>query len=285
MLFMIALLLSLVLDGDSAWPYFLGRGATAVAGEAVPIEWTPEKNIAWTTKLPGRGQSSPIVWNRSVFVTSIEGSMKEHCQITRLNLEDGSVQWTKMFPASQTIRSNYFQSRSAPTPIVDQDRVYAFFETGNLIALAHDGKKIWERSLTEDYGSFESTIGIASSPLELEDKIVLLIDHEGASYIIGINKQTGETIWKTDRDSRVSYASPALISIDCMKQIVCSSAGSIDGYDPATGGLLWSFDEVGGNSQNTPVQVGEGRFLVGASPGCTTKRRMPPANPTSACRL
>ncbi|MEZ6065325.1 MAG: hypothetical protein R3B90_06365 [Planctomycetaceae bacterium] len=72
-------------------------------------------------------------------------------------------------------------------------RVYAFFETGNLVALTHDGESLWQRSLTEEYGPFESTIGLATSPCQTDDKLFLLIDHEGPSYLLAVDKRTGRT--------------------------------------------------------------------------------------------
>ena len=265
------LLLASMMFNDGAapsWPGFLGQGASAVDPATIPTTWSPTENMAWKTKLPGKGQSSPVIWGDKVFVTSIEGTMKDHCHVIALNLTDGQIAWDHKLDPFQPVRSNYFQSRSAPTPLTDANGVYAFFETGNLVAFSHSGEQLWQRGLTEDYGAFESTIGIASSPLQLDDSIVLLIDHEGPSYLLCVDKKTGETKWKADRDSRTSYASPSLVPVGDSHHIVCSSSGSIDGYDPATGELLWALaDEVGGNRATTPLAVGNGRFVMAASPG------------------
>lgn len=261
-------------DGDprNRWPAFLGHGHSEIRPDSVPVSWSPTEHIAWKTKLAGKGQSSPVVWGETAFLTSIEGSMKEKCHIQAIAVSRGEVLWTRTLSASQTIRSNYFQSRSAPTPLVDANQIVAFFETGNLVAVSHAGEVLWERSLTDEYGPFESTIGLAASPIQFQDRIIILVDHEGASYLLCLEKKTGETIWKVDRDSRVSYASPSIIPIAGQPQIVCSSAGSIEGYDPVNGERLWSFEEVGGNSQNTPMAFSDGYFLIGASPGMHDER-------------
>jgi outer membrane protein assembly factor BamB len=259
-----------VLPGDSqpSWPAFLGQGATQINPATVPTQWTPTQNIAWKTKLTGKGQSSPVIYGDLVFVTAIEGTMKDHCHVIALKLSDGAVAWDLKLDPFQPVRSNYFQSRSAPTPVVDENAVYCFFETGNLVAVSHTGEQLWQRSLTDDYGAFESTIGLASSPLQLNDSIVLLVDHEGPSYLLAVDKKTGETRWKTDRDSRTSYSSPSLVPVGDSRHIVCSSSGSVEGYSPETGELLWTLsDEVGGNRATTPVATGNGRFVMAASPG------------------
>lgn len=265
----IAALVLLILGADpNVWPAFLGQGASPIQADSIPLKWSPTEQIAWSAKLPGKGQSSPVIFGNLIFVTSIEGTMKDRCHVTALNLEDGSVAWSRDIKAAQTVRSNYFQSRSAPTPAVDARAVYAFFETGNLVAISHQGQILWERVLTEDFGSFESTIGLACSPLLTDDSVVLMIDHEGPSYLIAIEKESGKDRWKTERDSRVSFASPALVPVGESLQIVCSSAGSVDGYDPRTGTCLWSYSEsIGGNRSATPLPIGGGRFVIAASPG------------------
>jgi outer membrane protein assembly factor BamB len=99
------------------------------------------------------------------------------------------------------------------------------------------------------------------------DRLFLLVDHEGPSYVVAVSKADGRTLWKRDRTSRVSWSSPALVTIDGVEQVVCSSAGSVDGYDAATGELLWSLGDLGGNTAATPIPFGDGRFLVGSAPG------------------
>lgn len=254
------------------WPSFLGVGATPLHAENLPLKWSPTENIAWKAALPGQGQSTPVIWGDKVFVTCIDGPTKDTCHVVALSLADGKELWDHKRPSSQKVRSNYFQSRSAPTPVVDSDRVYAFFETGDLIALTHDGKPVWERSLVKEYGNFESTIGLASSLTQTADAVFVLIDHEGPSYLLAVDKKTGKNVWKTARDSRKSYASPVVMRVGDKDQVVVSSDGTVDGYDPATGKLLWSFDDVGGNVSGTPFPVGSGRFLVAATPGMHGER-------------
>ena len=254
------------------WPGFLGAGATPLDAKTLPLDWSDTKNVAWTASIPGQGQSSPVIWGDRVFVTSIEGPLKNDCLVLGFDLQTGKNLWQHKVPASQPVRSNYFQSRSAPTPVVDDQRVYAFFETGNLLALTLGGKEVWSRSLTQDYGEFEVRIGLAASLAQNDNSVFVLVDHEGPSYLLAVEKSTGKTIWKTERFSRVSYASPAVLNIGGVEQVVCSSSGSVDGYDVKTGKQLWTYESVGGNTSNTPMAFGDGCFLVGASPGMHNER-------------
>lgn len=278
-----------LLVGDpttAAWPAFLGQGASTIDSSTIPLQWSPTENIAWKAKLPGKGQSSPVIWGNKVFVTCIEGSMKDTCHLVCLSLSDGSELWRQSFPSVQPVRSTYTQSRSAPTPVVDAKGVYAFYETGNLVACSHDGQLIWQRDIVSDYGAFESTIGLASSPTVHEDTLILLVDHEGPSYLLGIDTASGQEKWKTDRTSRSSFASPIIHRIAGTPQIVCSSSGSIDGYDPATGELLWSFEEnIGGNRTGGPMPICDGTFTVSGTPGMHNEREAEARNTNMAMKV
>lgn len=266
------LLMALTAQVD-AWPAFLGQGHTPVDPVSIPLEWASDKNIAWQADLPGKGQSSPVIWGDMVFVTSIEGSMKETCYVIALSLEDGRERWRYKSSSVVPVRATYTQSRSAPTPVVDADHVYAFFETGGLVCLTHAGEAVWERAITDDYGEFESTIGLASSPICVGGKVILLIDHEGPSYLLAVDAMTGETCWITERTSRSSYSSPSVVPVEGAPQIVCSSSGSVDGYSPETGEELWTFEEgIGGNRTGAALPIADGMFAIGASPGMHNER-------------
>ena len=128
-------------------------------------------------------------------------------------------------------------------------------------------RSFWQRSLTEEHGKFENRFCIGSSLAQTEDAFFLLADHEGPSYLAKINKADGETIWKRERESRVSWSSPALMEVDGMQLLVVSSAGTIDAYDANSGDQVINFTDVDGNTVATPIPFGDGQFLVGASPG------------------
>ena len=280
------LLLAVFVDDPAHWPTFLGQGASYVDPSSIPLAWSPTENIAWKSQLPGKGQSSPVIWGDKVIVTCIEGSMKDTCHVIALSLNDGKELWRQSVPSAQPVRSTYTQTRSAPTPAVDSKGIYAFFETGNVLACSHDGQIQWQRDLTEDYGLFESTIGLASSPTVFEDKMILLIDHEGPSYLLALDTSTGESKWITERTSRTSYSSPVMHKIAGMSQIVCSSSGSIDGYDPFTGEMLWTYeDNIGGNRSGAALPASEGVFTISGSPGMHNEREAEARNTNLAMKV
>jgi outer membrane protein assembly factor BamB len=186
-------------DDTHRWPGFRGLGECQATVKELPLAWEENKNIKWSIDLPGFGQSSPVVWDGRVFVTSSAGDMKETLIVKCLDLADGKEFWTRKFDTSQKIKRNKNNSQCAPTPAVDANRLIAFFESGDLIALDHDGKKLWSRSLSKEYGAFSESHGIASSVAQTDNSIILLIAHKGPSYLISIDKKSGANNWKVDQ--------------------------------------------------------------------------------------
>ena len=254
------LLLALMLgaDGDARqWPGFRGDGSSTSTAKNLPLTWSPTENLAWRTPLPGYGQSSPVVWGGRAFVTAVDGDQKEKLFVVAVDVKSGKVAWKKEFAAGQTGKNNPMMSRAAPTPVVDKDGVYAFFESGDVVALTHAGEVRWERSLSKDYGAFKNNHGVGSSPAQTDKAVVVLIDDLGPSYLVALDKATGKNLWKADRKSRSSWTSPVVTKIDGRPAVLVSSSGSLDAYDAATGKELASLDGLVGNNIPSPAVSGD----------------------------
>jgi len=249
------------------WPDFLPNTRNLVVEADLPLQWSPDKNIAWKAELPGDGQSSPVVWDGRVVVTSVEGDMKDRNLITCVDLESGKELWRQSFDSSLKVKSSLYVSRAAPTPVADADGVVVLFESGDLIALDWTGDVRWQRSLTQSYGGIEAEFGLAASLAQHGDTAFALIENKGPSYLVAIDKSTGQTKWKADRRSVISWSSPAVMTLAGIPQVVISSVGTVDSYEVANGKLLWTIDDLGGNTVATPSQVSDNRLIIGAAPG------------------
>lgn len=241
----------------NVWPGFRGDGRSVSLAQNLPLEWSPQKNIAFRIHLPGYGQSSPVVWQGQVYVTAIEGEQKEKLHILAIRLSDGRVVWHKEFSASQKGRNNPMMSRAASTPVVDERGVYCFFESGDLIALQHDGKLRWQRSLSQDYGPIKNNHELASSPAQDARHLFVLVDHSGPSYLAAIDKATGQTRWKADRSSRTSWTSPVVTRVDGTTVVVVASGDTVTVYDAASGKVLTTLENLVGLNIASPVATGE----------------------------
>lgn len=246
---------------DDTWTGFRNTGDSSTAATGLPVRWSETDNIAWSVKLPGFGQSSPVVWKDKVFVTCVAGDNREKGFITAHDFATGKELWKHAFAPTQKAKWSPFISKAAPTPAVDDKAVYAFFEGGDVLALDHAGKLLWSRSLVSDYGEFQNNHGLAASPVLLEDAVAILVDDRGPSYLIALDKATGKNVWKVDRPQKGSWTSPVVKP--GRKEIVVSSAGELAGYDAATGKLLWEMDGFSGNTIPSATVVAD-RVIVGA---------------------
>ncbi len=261
----------------STWPGFRGCGDGISTAKNLPLSWGPGKNVAWKFDLPGYGQSSPVVWKDTVFVTSVAGDNREKGFVTAIDAGTGKKRWTHEFQPTQKAKWSNYVSKAAPTPIVDAAAVYAFFEGGDLLALTHDGKPLWSRSLVKDYGEFQGNHGLGSSPTATDDAVIVLIDHSGPSYLLAVSKRTGKNLWKTERKSRGSWTSPVIARRDGKPEVVVSSNGNVAGYDASNGKLLWEMDGLSGNTipsasaNDDVILVGSGLSRKGGDAASASK--------------
>lgn len=252
---------------DTAWPAFLGAGAKGIQADKLPVTWQPDKNLKWSLVLPSHGQSSPVAWNDKLFVTSVEGPKKDKYHVVCVGTNEGKQLWQQTINNSTPVENSLYVSRSAPTPVVDADRLVTYFESGDCVAWSHTGEKLWQRDLAKDYGPFEAEFGLGASLCQTNDLVFVLLEHKGPSCLVALDKKSGQTAWKADRSPRMSWSSPAIVQVDGKPHVVVSSLGSVDGYSAETGKQLWTMTDVGGNTGVTPTDIGDGKFLIGASAG------------------
>ena len=251
-------------EGEKEWPGFRGSGGSVSNAQDLPLEWSEERHLAWRHELEGYGQSSPVVWGERVFVTSVEGDNKETVRIDCLDLETGKPLWKKTFEASQPAAKSNYISMGAPTPVVDGERIYAFFETGDVVALNHEGEVAWQRSLTKEIGKFAGNHGVGSSTALASSGLILLIDHDGPSYLLCLDLETGENVWKVDREKRVSWSSPIVVGEGKNEDVLISSNGVAESYRTDNGKRNWIYEGIEGNTVASPSAAAD-RVIIGSS--------------------
>ena len=232
------------LQAINSWPGFRGDGTSHSKARELPITWSDSKNVAWRIELPGYGQSSPVIWNQQIYTTSTKGDHSETITVSACSLTDGKEIWRQSFESSEPVERSRMVSQAAPTPVVDAAGIYVFFESGDLIALDHKGKKRWQRNLAKDYGPLIGHHGLGSSLCQQTDRLVLLLDHPDPSCLLCFDKRTGKTVWEVKRDKRVSWATPTLTD----KGLFISSNGILEEVDLETGQQRWFVDELTGNT-------------------------------------
>jgi outer membrane protein assembly factor BamB len=247
-----------------AWPGFRGAGDCRTTAQKLPTEWADQRNVAWRADLPGYGQSSPVVWKNRIYLTSVEGANKEKLLVSAYDLKKGSRLWLKQFDSAMPMKDTNTVSKAAPTPVVDGNRLYVFFESGDLMALDHSGKQLWQRRLTKEYGEFKAGHGLGSSLAMTDGALILLVAHLGPSYLLAIDKQAGRNLWKTDRQAAMSWATPLITEYKGQSQIIITASGEVAAYETQTGKQLWSMKGLKGNVIPSPSVSGD-LAIIGSS--------------------
>ena len=261
----LAVSLSPLTAADARWPGFQNGGDLSLEADASP--WLGELMTAWTTKIEGHGQASPVVWDGRVYATSTIGENKETFRIVCLDAETGERLWKWDVENPSPKPNNVYTSRAAPTPAADEDGVIVFFEGGILAALTHAGELRWQRNLIEEFGADDTRFGQSGSVEQTEKNGFVWMARQEGDYVLAFDKASGETVWKVDGPGVTSWSSPRLVPTAAGDHLVLSGTGSVVGLDPETGKQLWRADGLSGNTTPTPVPVGEGQFLIGASRG------------------
>lgn len=253
---------SLIEAGES-WTSFQNGGDLTVESSSLAAELAP----LWEIALIGEGQSSPVVWSGQVYVTSISGANKEECHVAAYQLDSGERLWSHTLKNATPQESSNYVSKAAPSPTVDKSGLYCFFEGGNLLKLSHSGEVLWERNLVTDYGKIDARHGIAASLEQNHDSVFVWVERQTEPYLLSIAKDTGETRWKVAGLGTTSWASPRLVPVESQQHLVLSGIGKLVGIKPVSGDRLWEFNEITGNSTPTPIPLGDGQFLMGATVG------------------
>lgn len=283
------------------WPQWRGPAGQGVSSEQnVELEWTPTRNIAWKTAIDGRGHSSPIVSRGRIFLTtsikgehvpgrkapvhlgfdrkpgyvhpdSVDVDFAHTLKVLAIDATSGRRLWERVaydgLMADDRHRKNTFASSTMAT---DGTSVYAFFESAGVYAYDFDGRLQWQRSLGN---IIKAGLGPGSSPILFDDLIILQCDQEmgDGSFIVALNRHTGEERWRVERSMRRSWATPIIVRGDDRAELIAAGAEAVVAYDPRTGRELWRANGV--ESHPIPSFVA-GHGMVFATAGSQAKRAL-----------
>ena len=246
------------------WSQWRGPAGLGVSTETdIAIRWSPGDNIVWQVPLEGLGTSTPIIWGDLIFLTSQIGigpvdergaqfpgtrpaaSRRPDDGVTLLvqafHREDGRLEWEHRRSAEGRLPAVHRNHNFAtPSVVTDGARLFAWFGTGQLVALDLDGRELWSRHLGRDYGPFDVLWGHGSSPQLYEDLLILQCDHPAAAYLLALDTATGEERWVVNRGRLLrAYSTPLIAPTAGGDQLIVNSSRWIDAYDPRTGEARW----------------------------------------------
>lgn len=182
--------------GAADWPQWQGPDRNAISRETGLLQQWPTEGpaLAWRISGLGGGDSAPAVAGGKLFGLSNRGSEEV---VWALSEKDGQQLWVT--PLGAAFEQRFHQSKEGPggTPAVDGDRLYVIGVGGTLACLnIADGKLVWKRSFTQDFGGVLPMWSFRESPLVDGDQVICTPGGPDA-MIVAVNKLTGETIWKS----------------------------------------------------------------------------------------
>jgi outer membrane protein assembly factor BamB len=247
----------------SDWPQFRGPAASAVdpSNEKIPAEIGPGQNQLWKTSLPP-GHSSPCVIGSRIFVTAVRDKQLLTIGMDR---QTGTLQWESQAPYERLESIHRIGSYAQSTPCADADCVISFFGSSGLYCHDHSGKLLWKLPM----GPFVNDFGAASSPILAGGRIILCQDHDLDSFLLCLDKRTGDVIWKTDRSEFLrNSCTPIIWNNEGRLQIVIAATLRIVGYDLETGHEAWTVRGISRTVVSSPTVGPDGSlYLAGWAAG------------------
>ncbi len=267
------------------WPYWRGPAADGMAVGDAPLTWSETENIGWKTDIPGLGNSSPIVWGGQVFVTTAvptgtpaaapaaapggrgrgQGpSLVEHrFEVLSLDRKTGKILWQRTATTAvphEGAHSTY-GSFASNSPVTDGQRVYAFFGSRGIYCYDLKGTLVWQK----DFGvkmQMRSAFGEGMAPVLADDRLILVFDHQGDSFIVALDKASGKELWRKPRTEGTNWAAPLVVDFKGRKQLVVAASGRVRSYDLRDGSLIWECAGLGSNTIPHPVRQDDLVFVM-----------------------
>ena len=219
---------------DTDWSRFRGPNGTGVSNTSgLPAEFGPDKNVVWKTTVPS-GHSSPVLTDTRIFMTGAEG---QKLFVLALDRATGKELWRQEVPRRNSERLENVNGPASPSPVTDGERVFAFFQSFGLIGFTADGKELWRMPL----GPFNMFYGFGASPILVDGTLILPVDQDTGSYLLGVDPWTGKQRYKIDRPGVISgYSTPTVYQPkDGGKQILIPESFQLSAYDARDGRRVW----------------------------------------------
>ena len=248
------------------WPGWRGpqRDGTVPAAQA-PANWPESFAPAWRVET-GEGYSSPVVSAGRVFVHGRRGDLEV---VTAFDLESGARLWRHDYPARFVQNTIVPTALPGPfaTPVVDGGRVFTLGAGGILSSWdATSGDLLWRNDYSPSVQVTGLFCGTAASPLVHAGRLIVQVGSDPAGgRVLALDPATGAEIWAW-RGVGPGYASPTLIEVDGLRQLVTLTESSVVGLDPAHGTLLWSTPFTDEWNENIMTPVWTGVHLVVSGP-------------------
>lgn len=242
----------------SDWSRFRGPNGTGVAeSTGLPTRFGADHNLIWSTPL-ATGFSSPVLSSDRIFLTGeADGSLLTYA----LEADTGAVLWQREAPRPRHQEIDRRNNAASPSPVTDGAAVYVFFPDYGLLAYSVDGEPLWDVPL----GPFDNVYGMGASPLLVDDLVVLVCDQSTGSFMLALDKETGEESWRVSRpEARSGHSTPVVYEAEGgAKQLLVPGSFLLTAYAAETGEKLWWVGGLSFEMKSTPVLDGDVVYVNG----------------------
>jgi outer membrane protein assembly factor BamB len=248
------------------WPEQRGPNRDGISQEKnLPDKWSlAGENLLW--RVPYGGRSAPVIMGNHLYVQNPSGrGADEQERVMCLDPDTGKVIWEYKFNVFQSDAPAHRVGWASPAVDPETGNVYAFGVGATVLALSKDGKKLWDRSVGEEFGAFTTHGGRTMSPLIDGDLVIVSspISNWGtmsnrAHRFIAMNKKTGEIVWVSNPGGRpydTAYGAPLIATIGGQRLLICGIGdGGVYAIKPQTGEKVWGI-VIAKRGINTGVAV------------------------------
>jgi outer membrane protein assembly factor BamB len=218
----------------SDWGRFRGPNGTGVSDASnLPAEFGPTRNVIWKAAVPA-GHSSPVLTASQVFVT---GFSDDRLMVLAFDRASGRELWRRELARPRKGRLDGPNNAASPSPVTDGTRVIAFFQDFGLLAFDTNGKELWRLPL----GPFNIFYGFGASPVLVDGLVILPVDQDSGSYLLGVDALSGKVRYKIDRPGVISgYSTPTVWQPKGgPKQVIVPESFQLSAYNAADGRRVW----------------------------------------------
>jgi outer membrane protein assembly factor BamB len=262
-------------SGD--WPHWRGPNDNGMAVGDAPLHWNDTEHIAWKAPVPGHGNSSPVVWGSQIFITTAvptgktaaasdsapprrggfggeSGPQPEHkFMLLAYDRNSGKLLWERVAAVAMPHEGMHprYGSFASNSPVTDGKHVIAFFGSRGVYCYTLTGDLVWKKDMMPL--QMNNNFGEGAWPALDGDKLVLVLDQMGDSFLLALDKSTGKELWRTPRQGTTNWSGPFITSVSGRKQVIVSATKKVCGYDLETGEQVWEAVGLGMNTIPAPV--------------------------------
>lgn len=276
----ISIILSLIFasnlfaQNNNNWPQWRGPLATGAAEKGnPPKEFSETKNLKWKTPIPGKGHATPVVWENNIIVqTAVPTAEKgdttlksepsrmpgtssnfiQDYKVILVDRESGKIKWEKTVAKEMPIEDTHkLGSWASNSPCTDGEFIYAYFGSRGLFCLDFEGNILWQK----DFGQMVKVMnfGEGESPFLYNDRLFIQWDSEDQSFMVALDKKSGEEVWRKSRNEKSSWSTPFAIEVNGKIQVITSATTQVRSYDYNNGEIIWTSSGLTRNVIPNPV--------------------------------